>query len=114
MGLPDEKWQKVRKIFEAAMRCRPEDRQKVINEACGEDKSVRGEVESLLSSHDSADSFMETPAIARVAAVIEAEKKLDPRKGFCGSTTRWPSGGDVFRSNSVRLRLNEFARPDQL
>lgn len=82
MGLPDEKWQKVREIFEAAIRCRPEDRQKLINEACGEDKSVRGEVESLLSSHDSADSFMETPAIAKVAAVIEAEKKLDSGKRF--------------------------------
>jgi serine/threonine-protein kinase len=79
----DEKWQKVREIFDSALRRKPEERQNYIIEVCGEDKTLLTEVESLLSSLDSADSFMETPAVAKVAEVIEAGiKKLERGKCF--------------------------------
>ncbi|HEV8157486.1 MAG TPA: serine/threonine-protein kinase, partial [Pyrinomonadaceae bacterium] len=49
----------------------------------GDDKILLAEVESLLSSLDGAESFMETPAVAKVASVIEAEtKKLAAGKCF--------------------------------
>ncbi len=79
----DEKWQKVREIFDSALRRKPEERRKYVHEACGEDKLLLAEVQSLLSSLDSATSFMETPAVAKVADVIEAEqKKLERGKCF--------------------------------
>ncbi len=54
-----------------------------MDEVCANDDEVRREVESLLSSLDSATSFMETPAIAKVADVIEAETKhLETGKCF--------------------------------
>ena len=71
----DEKWQKVREVFDSALRRRPEERRSFVEEVCGDDKVLLAEVESLLSSHDSAGSFMETPAVAKVAGVIEAETK---------------------------------------
>ncbi|MCA1626368.1 MAG: serine/threonine-protein kinase, partial [Acidobacteria bacterium] len=78
----DENWQKVREIFDSALRRKPEERRKFVSQACGEDKSLLVEVESLLSSLDSADSFLETPAVAKVADVIESEtKKLE--RGTC-------------------------------
>src|SRR5687767_11801584 len=81
--MADEKWQRVRDIFDLALSRRFEDRQKFINDACGEDRSLLGEVESLLSSHDSAEGFMESPAVARVADMIEVEsKKLEAGKCF--------------------------------
>ena len=81
--MADEKWQKVREIFDAALRRQPEERRRFVNEACGEDKTLLAEVESLLSSLDSAESFMETPAVAKVADVIEVEtKKLETGKCF--------------------------------
>ena len=81
--MADEKWQKVREVFDSALRRQPEERQSFVNEACGEDKTLLAEVESLLSSHDSAESFMETPAVAEVAHMIEAEtKKLEAGKCF--------------------------------
>jgi len=61
--------------IDSASHRKPEERQNFVNEACGEDKDLRAEVESLLSSLDSAESFMETPAVAQVAGVIEAETK---------------------------------------
>jgi serine/threonine protein kinase/Tfp pilus assembly protein PilF len=77
----DEKWQKVREVFDSALRHKPEERREFIHQACGEDKLLLAEVESLLSSLDSAESFMETPAVAKVAGVIVAEtKRLEPGK----------------------------------
>jgi hypothetical protein len=79
----DEKWQKVREIFDSALRRKPEERRKFVNEVCGDDKTLLAEVESLLSSLDNAESFMETPAVAKVADVIEAEtRKLERGKCF--------------------------------
>ncbi len=79
----DEKWQKARETFDSALRRQPEERRKFVNEVCGDDKTLLAEVESLLSSLDSAESFMETPAVARVAGVFETEtKKLETGKCF--------------------------------
>jgi serine/threonine protein kinase/tetratricopeptide (TPR) repeat protein len=73
--MADEKWQRVREVFDAALSRKPEERQNFINESCGQDKSLLAEVESLLSSHDGAKTFMEKPAVAKVAGMIEAEMK---------------------------------------
>jgi len=81
--MADDSWQKVREIFDSALRRRPEERRRFVKEVCGDEKNLLAEVESLLSSHDSAESFMETPAIAKVADAIEAEtKKLEIGKCF--------------------------------
>ncbi len=61
--MANEQWQKVREIFDSALRRQPEERRRFVNEACGDDKTLLAEVESLLSSLNSAESFMETPAI---------------------------------------------------
>lgn len=66
---------KGQEIFDSALLRKPDERRSFVHEACGEDKTLLAEVESLLSSLDSASSFMETPAVAKVAAVIEAETK---------------------------------------
>ncbi len=81
--MADEKWQKVRELFDSALRHKPDERRRFVNEVCGDDKTLLAEVESLLSSHDSAESFMETPAVAEVAHMIEIEiKKLEAGKRF--------------------------------
>ena len=80
--MADENWLQVRKIFDDALRRQPDERARFVNEVCGGDKTLFREVESLLLSLDSAESFMETPAVAKVADVIEVEtKKLE--RGTC-------------------------------
>jgi serine/threonine protein kinase/formylglycine-generating enzyme required for sulfatase activity len=81
--MADAKWQKVREIFDSALRHKPDERRRFLNEVCGDDKALLAEVESLLLSLDSAGSFMETPAVVKVADVIEAEqRKLKTGKSF--------------------------------
>lgn len=72
--MADVRWQKVREIFESALRQKPEERKMFLREACGDDQSLMLEVESLLVSLDGADSFMETPAVANVANLFEGRK----------------------------------------
>ena len=67
----DKKWQQVREIFDSAIRRKPEERLAFVVEACGNDETLLKEVESLLSSLDSAESFLETPAVPDMAAAFD-------------------------------------------
>ncbi len=75
--MADVDWQNVKEIFNAAMRQKPEERQKFINQACDADKSLLAEVESLVSSLGKAESFMETPV-----GGDNSETKI-LKEGFC-------------------------------
>ncbi len=68
-------WQRVREVFDVALRQDPEDRQNYLNQACGDDKELLAEVQSLFLSFDKSGDFMETPAIAHVADMIESGTK---------------------------------------
>ena len=67
--MKQEHWQQIRDIFDGAIEHAPDERSRFLDEVCANDEEVRREVESLLSSHDSADSFLETPAIDRKSVV---------------------------------------------
>jgi serine/threonine protein kinase/tetratricopeptide (TPR) repeat protein len=73
--MADANWQKVREVFDAALQQQPEERQNYVNTACGDDEQLLTEVESLFSSHDKSDEFLETPAVAHVADMIESSPK---------------------------------------
>lgn len=45
MKIADKKWQKVREIFDSALRLKPEERQKFVIETCGDDKTLLAEVQ---------------------------------------------------------------------
>ena len=73
--MTEAQWQLVTEIFDSALRCAPEERRHFVHKACDDDKTVISEVESLLSSLEGAESFLETPAVAAVARGIEGETK---------------------------------------
>ncbi len=59
-----EKWDQVKELFALALERDPEERSSFLREACAGDDALRAEVESLLSSYDSAPAFLEDPAAA--------------------------------------------------
>lgn len=63
----DERWQKVREIFDGAIQRPPEDRRRFVESACETDESLLSEVEALLSSLESAGDFLESSPVARLA-----------------------------------------------
>ena len=78
----DKKWQQVREIFDSALRRKPEARSEYVIEACGGDKTLLREVESLLSSLNSAESFLEKPVVAAMKDVTEPRSLLENGRRF--------------------------------
>lgn len=55
-------WEKVKELFDAALRRKPEDRAEFLAHACGPDVSLCEEIESLLSAYERSDA-LSLPAI---------------------------------------------------
>ncbi len=62
-----ENWLQVKEIFAGVLHLAPEKRADFITQHCSGDERLRLEVESLLSSYNSADLFLESPAVGEVA-----------------------------------------------
>ena len=56
-----ERWQKVEEIFQAAVDLLPEERARYIAQVCANDTTLKNDVESLLSQHDSAGELLDQP-----------------------------------------------------
>ena len=61
-----EKWDQVKELFPSALELDAAERSAFLRQACGDDLSLRNEIESLLSSFDESASFLEdsfTPSL---------------------------------------------------
>jgi eukaryotic-like serine/threonine-protein kinase len=56
------RWKKVIDLFQSAVERAPEERAAFLDESCHNDEGLRREVESLLTSHERAENFIEIPA----------------------------------------------------
>ena len=59
-----ERWQEVKRVFDAVLERAPADRQKFLEGTCGGDAGLRAEVTALLDALDDAGSRFETPVVA--------------------------------------------------
>ena len=62
--IPDQ-WQKVKELFDDALRRSPDERLRFLNENCNGDEDVRREVESLLANSEDAAVFWKNPPSAK-------------------------------------------------
>ncbi|CAN5577217.1 hypothetical protein BH10ACI1_BH10ACI1_33540 [soil metagenome] len=99
-----ERWEKAKNIFEQAMAIAPDARVNFLDEVCLEDKTVRREVEELLSSFDEAKSFLETPIISKKTNELENGQIL----GHYEIIKPIGAGGmgEVFLAKDTRLKRN--------
>src|SRR5438132_123190 len=72
--MTSERWQKVKEIFQAVLERAPEDRSAFLARTCGEDESLRKEVESLIASHEKTGTFIDAPAYEAAAELIMNDK----------------------------------------
>ena len=59
-------WKQIRNIFEQVLQNPAQTRRRYARELCGSDPSLLQEIESLLASYESSESFLETPAVVQV------------------------------------------------
>jgi hypothetical protein len=69
-----ERWQQVKEIFNSAIAYGPEERSSFISQACLGDEELRGEVESLIASHEQSGSFIDQPAFEVAASLLGGER----------------------------------------
>jgi serine/threonine protein kinase len=70
--MANESWNRIKEIVDGAINRGTEDRRSYLDDACGTDETLRREVESLLSSFERADGFMEAPVYEAVTEEIHA------------------------------------------
>ncbi len=75
-----ERYRQIGETYHAALEVAPEKRASFLDRVCAGDAALRGEVESLISSHEHAGDFIKAPALA-VAAEMIAEGETDDLKG---------------------------------
>jgi serine/threonine protein kinase/tetratricopeptide (TPR) repeat protein len=75
-----ERWKKVDDLLQRALRLPQDERREFLRHESGGDVALQEEVESLLSSHDQAGSFLGQPAIhvAAQAMAFTAESSVPP------------------------------------
>ncbi len=69
-----ERWQEIDELFHATLACAPEQRSEFLANNCAGDDTLRREVESLLSSLEGADDFIEAPAGDVAAELLGTHK----------------------------------------
>ncbi|MFN2394027.1 MAG: protein kinase, partial [Pyrinomonadaceae bacterium] len=69
-----ERWQKIKDLFDATLELAPAKREKFLDNVCGDDLSLRREMEELLASSKNVESFLEKPVVGEVAEVIVNQK----------------------------------------
>lgn len=67
--MASEQWQLVRDLFEGAKELAPVERTVYLGEAGGDNEWARAQAQALLVAYDSAGSFIDKPALTRVAGL---------------------------------------------
>jgi len=65
-----DRWRQIDQIFQAALDRDPRERSAFLDDACAGDASLLGEVESLIKSHDEAQSFIESPLLEETTKIL--------------------------------------------
>ena len=95
-------WDRVKQLFQSALEQSPAARPAFLDAACGDDRSLRDEVESLLRAHEQAGNFAERPAIDGVTG---PPLQRGDRLGQYEVVELVGAGGmgDVYRARDTKL-----------
>lgn len=65
-----ERLQQIKQIFNSAVRYEASQRATFLSDVCGDDETLRKEVESLIEAHEKEGSFIDSPVYERSSLFI--------------------------------------------
>jgi Tol biopolymer transport system component/tRNA A-37 threonylcarbamoyl transferase component Bud32 len=71
-----DRWQIIKKIFLSVIDVPPSQRAGLLSAACGDDRELRNEVESLIEAHQREGSFIDSAAFKQVAQMFTSIEQL--------------------------------------
>ena len=69
-----DRWQQIKEIFYSAQDRPPAERSDFLNEVCGDDASMREEIEALLTADAGNENFLTSPAYEFAAGMLAGER----------------------------------------
>jgi serine/threonine protein kinase/tetratricopeptide (TPR) repeat protein len=97
-----ERWQRVKQLLDQAITIESSERSSFLDHACDGDPELRGEVDSLLASHEQAGTaFLRAPAVDLKASASSPSRSLEGRRmGVYQIVEEIGSGGmgEVYRA----------------
>src|SRR5947207_5735824 len=69
-----ERWKQINDLFQSAVDRAPGERAAFLHEACRGDEGLRREVDSLLTSHERSENFIELPAFKVAPELVTNDK----------------------------------------
>ncbi|HET6975068.1 MAG TPA: protein kinase [Pyrinomonadaceae bacterium] len=104
-----DSWQRIKEIFQSAQQLTAAERVNFLDQACGDDVSIREEVEALLTADESNDDFLTAPAYEFAADILAgAESEFTSGHKIGPYTILCPLGaggmGQIYLAEDTKLR----------
>src|SRR5262245_44530812 len=77
-------WVQIKEVYNRALDLGGDEREGFLAETCGDDDYLRREVQSLLSAHEDAGTFLQSPAVKIAAREIVADEVTSPAPQLIG------------------------------
>jgi eukaryotic-like serine/threonine-protein kinase len=112
-----QEWEKIKELFAAALERDSGTRAAFLREACGEDASLREEVQSLLEAHNAVSELWPQPLSHRLAETIEGRSigpyQLTKKLGEGGMGQVWLAQQTAPLERQVALKLIRWGMYDE-